>query len=101
MSKKVIIIGAGLAGLSAGIHLQKRGLQTEIFELAAWAGGVCTAWTRKGYRFDGCIHWMVGTQPGDGFNELYREVDALTADSPIYNAPSIQMEIDGEMLTVP
>ena len=101
MSKKVIIIGAGLAGLSAGIHLQKRGLQTEIFELAAWAGGVCTAWTRKGYRFDGCIHWMVGTRPGDGFNAIYREVDALTADTPIYNAPSIQMEIGGEMLTVP
>jgi phytoene dehydrogenase-like protein len=101
MSKKVIIIGAGLAGLSAGIHLQQRGIQTEIFELAAWAGGVCTAWTRKGYRFDGCIHWMVGTKPGDGFNELYREVDALTADTPIYNAPSIQMEIGGEMLTVP
>ncbi|MDD3947150.1 MAG: NAD(P)-binding protein, partial [Clostridia bacterium] len=42
MDKKVIIIGAGLAGLSAGIYLQQKGVQTEIFELAGWAGGMCT-----------------------------------------------------------
>lgn len=101
MAKKVIIIGAGLTGLSAGIHLQKQGINTEIFELAGWAGGMCTAWERQGYLFDGCIHWMVGTKPGDGFYTLYREVDALTEDTVIYNAPSIQMEIGGRMLEIP
>ncbi len=54
--------------------------------MAPWPGGMCTAWERGGYWFDGCIHWMVGTKTGDGFNKLYREVGALTKDTVIYNA---------------
>lgn len=101
MGKKVNIIGAGLAGLSAGIYLQKSGVETEIFELAGWAGGMCTAWIRSGYRFDGCIHWMVGTKPGEGFYSLYREVGALEEDTVIYNADHIKIEIDGVMYEIP
>ena len=26
-------------------------------------GGLCTSWKRKGYTFDGCIHWLVGSRP--------------------------------------
>ncbi len=101
MTKKVAIIGAGLAGLSAGIYLQKSGIETEIFELAPWAGGVCTSWERQGYRFDGCIHWMVGTKPGTDFYELYREVGALAADTVIYDAESIKQEINGITYEIP
>jgi phytoene dehydrogenase-like protein len=101
MTKKVVIIGAGLAGLSAGIYLQKSGVESEIFELADWAGGVCTSWVRQGYRFDGCIHWMVGTKPGTDFNDLYLEVAALQPDTPIHNPESLQIEIKGTMYTIP
>jgi Phytoene dehydrogenase and related proteins len=101
VKKKVNIIGAGLAGLSAGIYLQQEGVETEIFEIAGWAGGMCTAWVRNGYRFDGCIHWMVGTKPGDDFYKLYCEVGALEEDTVIYNAESIKVEISGEMYEVP
>ena len=33
MGKKIAIIGAGIAGLSAGCYLQMNGYETEIFEL--------------------------------------------------------------------
>lgn len=101
MESKVIIIGAGLTGLSAGIHLQKKGIKTDIFEISGQAGGMCTAWERKGFRFDGCIHWMVGTRPGNDFNDFYREVDALTEDTVIYNAETIKTEIDGTTYEIP
>jgi phytoene desaturase len=101
VAKKVNIVGAGLSGLSAGIYLQQNGVETEIFELASWAGGMCTAWVRNGYRFDGCIHWMVGTKPGDGFYQMYREVGALEENTVIYNADFIKMELNGEMLKLP
>jgi len=101
MQKKVIIIGAGLTGLSAGIHLQNSGIATEIFEISGQAGGMCTAWERRDYRFDGCIHWMVGTKPGDPTNKLYREVDAVTEDTRIYNAESIKVEIGVTMYEIP
>ena len=101
MAKNVAIIGAGLAGLSAGICLQKKGVSTEIYELAPWAGGQCTAWARGGYRFDGCVHWMVGTRKGDPIYEMYWEVGALDEATEIYNAPSVRFEIKGETVEVP
>ncbi|EMS73611.1 phytoene desaturase family protein [Ruminiclostridium cellobioparum] len=101
MSKKVLIIGAGLAGISTGIYLQKQGIQTEIFEISGQAGGMCIAWERRGYRFDGCIHWMVGTKAGTPFYNLYREVHALEEDTVIYNARSIKTEFDGITYEIP
>jgi len=46
--KSIIIIGAGLAGLSTGIYGQMNGYRTRIFEHDKKPGGVCTAWKRKG-----------------------------------------------------
>ena len=73
----LIIIGAGIAGLSAGCYGQMNGYQTRIFELHNLPGGLCTSWTRKGYTFDGCIHWLVGSNPKSGMNAMYRELGAL------------------------
>lgn len=47
MSKKVVIIGGGIAGLSAGIYAALNNLDTEIVEMYSVAGGQCTAWERK------------------------------------------------------
>lgn len=45
--KKVLIIGAGIAGLSAGSYLKLNGYDTEIFEAHCLPGGVCTSWKRE------------------------------------------------------
>ncbi|MEN8154825.1 MAG: NAD(P)/FAD-dependent oxidoreductase [Acidobacteriota bacterium] len=74
MKKKINIIGAGIAGLSAGCYLQMNGYDTEIFELHNIPGGLCTAWERMGYTFDGCIHWLVGSGPGNNFYSLWNEL---------------------------
>lgn len=73
-SKSVIIIGAGFAGLGAGIYAQMNGYKTEIFELHDKPGGLCTAWKRKGYTIDGCIHWLVGSSPKSGMHDMWEEV---------------------------
>ncbi len=101
MTKRTAIVGAGLAGLSAGIYLQQGGVQTEIFEISGQPGGMCTAWERKGYWFDGCINWMVGTREDNGFYKLYLETGALSPDTEIYNAPFIRAEVGGEMFDIP
>jgi phytoene dehydrogenase-like protein len=72
--KKVNIIGAGIAGLSAGCYLQMNGYDTQIFEAHNLPGGVCTSWARKGYTIDNCIHWLVGSSPSDNFYQLWNEV---------------------------
>jgi len=61
--KSIIIIGAGFAGLAAGIYGRLNGYKTSIYEMHNRPGGLCTSWQRKGYTFDGCIHWLVGSAP--------------------------------------
>ena len=68
--KSIIIIGAGIAGLSTGCYGQMNGYGTQIFELHDKPGGLCTSWKRKGYTFDGCIHWLVGTSSDTAFHRV-------------------------------
>ena len=48
MKEKVIVIGAGIAGLTAGIYALKAGFDVEIYEKNAIPGGECIGWNRKG-----------------------------------------------------
>ncbi|MGB7537148.1 MAG: FAD/NAD(P)-binding protein, partial [Anaerolineales bacterium] len=74
--KSIIIIGAGVGGLAAGIYGQRNGFTTDIFEAHNLPGGQCTSWTRKGYVFDACIHHFSGSSPQLKFNAFWREVGA-------------------------
>lgn len=49
---KVIIIGAGPAGLAAGYNLTKNNLDAVIIEKEDQVGGICRTINYKGYRFD-------------------------------------------------
>jgi phytoene dehydrogenase-like protein len=74
MEKSVIIIGAGITGLSAGCYGQMNGYRTSIFEMNDKTGGVCTGWKRKGYTIDGCLHWLIGTNPANNFHHIWEEL---------------------------
>lgn len=50
--RRIIILGAGLAGLSAAWHLQRRGLDCQIFEKEPQAGGLCRSKNINGFIFD-------------------------------------------------
>jgi phytoene dehydrogenase-like protein len=75
--KSIIIIGAGVAGMAAGCYARMNGYRVRIFELHDKPGGLCTAWTRKGFTFDGCIHWLVGSSPANGFHRIWRELGVI------------------------
>ncbi|NWJ50151.1 MAG: NAD(P)/FAD-dependent oxidoreductase [Bacteroidetes bacterium] len=84
MNKKVVIIGGGVSGLSAGIYCQLNGFDTEIFEMNNLPGGQCTAWDRKGYRFDYCLHWLVGTASGP-FHSIWKTTGVLNENIKVIN----------------
>ena len=52
----IIVIGAGVAGLTAGIRAEQNGFHAIVFESQPMVGGLCTGWYRKGRYLDGCIH---------------------------------------------
>lgn len=93
MSDSVIIVGAGIAGLAAGCYAQMNGYASQIFELHDLPGGLCTAWDRKGYVIDGCIHYLFGTAPGQPFHQLWHELGVLE-DRPIINHEELMRVVD-------
>jgi len=97
MNKKVVIIGGGIAGLSAGIYSAMNGFDTEIIEMHNVAGGQCTAWDRKGYRFDYCLHWLVGTSKG-AFNAIWKETNVINSETEIidHDIHSRIIDADGD-----
>ncbi len=75
--KSIIIIGGGIAGLSMGCYARMNGYKADIFELHSLPGGLCTSWGRKGYTFDGCIHWLVGTGEDSSMHHVWEELGAV------------------------
>ncbi len=52
MKKRIVVAGAGLAGLSAAWHLQKKGIECLVFEKEAEPGGLCRSKKIGGFTFD-------------------------------------------------
>jgi phytoene dehydrogenase-like protein len=97
---KVAVIGAGIAGLSVASYLQRNGFDTEIFELHDKPGGLCAAWTRKGYTFDGCIHWLMGSGSASNLHEIWKELGAGDLDYIEWSVYTVVGLSDGDTFTV-
>lgn len=83
--KQIIIVGGGIAGLTAGIYARQSGFGATIFEMHNIPGGNSTSWRRGGYLFEGGMHWLVGSGPAAPLHKIWRELGALSADNPVYN----------------
>ena len=95
MGKSIIIIGAGVTGLSAGCYGQMNGYRTSIFEMHDKTGGVCTGWKRKGYTIDGCMHWLVGTSPANSFYHIWEELGVAPGWSIVDHEQYMSIEGEG------
>jgi phytoene dehydrogenase-like protein len=73
----LVVIGAGIAGLSAGVYAARSGYRVTILEMHTLPGGLCTSWTRKGYRFDGSIAGLAGTSPDMAIHRLWRDLGVV------------------------
>lgn len=52
MSKKIAIIGAGIAGVTAALRLHKRGYQVTVYEKNSYVGGKMNEFYQDGFRWD-------------------------------------------------
>jgi phytoene dehydrogenase-like protein len=88
----IIIIGAGFAGLSAGIYAQMNGYKTQIFEMHSKPGGLCTSWKKDNFIIDGCIHWLVGSSEGNAMNDYWKEVGLVQGRKFVYSNEYMRYE---------
>jgi phytoene dehydrogenase-like protein len=85
--------------LTAGVYAARSGFDVTIYEQHTIPGGASTSWRRKGYLFEGGIHWLTGSSPSVPLHELWREVGALNDSVPIYNRdPFFTYEIQGKTI---
>ncbi len=73
-AKKVLVIGGGIAGLSAAVYAQECGYQAEVLEMHDMAGGLATSWRRGPYTFETCLHWLYGSSPASPMHSQWLEV---------------------------
>jgi phytoene dehydrogenase-like protein len=103
--KSIIIIGAGLGGLSTGCYGQMNGYKTKILEMQDKPGGVCVSWNRKGYNFDYAAHNIFGvsTNPVNKnvYTQLWQELGALKGTEAYSFKEFVKVEdTNGKALTV-
>lgn len=99
--KKVVIIGGGVAGLSAGIYAMQAGFIAEIYEKHAFIGGQCTGWRRGEYYIDNCIHWLTGTRKGTSLYNIWENVGVLGEDVKLLQGESFcSVELNGKKVTL-
>ena len=99
-TKTIVIIGAGVSGLSAGIYAEQHGFHAILLEKNPSVGGMCTGWYRKGFYLDGCIHWLTGTKEGTILNEMWHNLDAIKDPNDILYLPSWgTFEYQGQSVT--
>ena len=94
--KTLTVIGAGISGLTCAIYAQRAGFKTTILEKAGGPGGVSTGWKRKGYTFEGGIHWLIGSRPGLPLHDVWTETGALGANNPVFYKDPVYTLIDGD-----
>lgn len=96
----ILIIGGGVAGLSAGIYASISGHRVTICEKHAIPGGNLSGWDRQGYHIDNCIHWLTGTNPAADAYHMWQVLGAL-GETGIYQPESLYTYVkDGRSLTL-
>jgi len=99
--KKIVIVGAGIAGLSAAVYALKCGYEVVVLEMHDMAGGLAMSWHRGPYIFETCLHWLIGSKPSGEFNRVWKELidlDKLTFVNP-HEFVRIETE-DGDSLRI-
>ncbi|HEY3352117.1 MAG TPA: NAD(P)/FAD-dependent oxidoreductase [Polyangia bacterium] len=97
--KDVIIIGAGMAGLSAGCYAQMNGYRSRIFESHALPGGLCTAWKRRGYVFDASIHMLMSSTSGM-FHRMWQELGVVQGRQFVHHDVVTHIETMGRKVDI-
>ncbi|MGF1539059.1 MAG: C-3',4' desaturase CrtD [Pleurocapsa sp.] len=77
----VVVIGAGIGGLTAGALLAKRGYRVKIFDSAIVPGGCASTFQRRGFIFDVGATQVAGLEPGGIHHRIFQELAVELPDA--------------------
>ncbi|MEM1239555.1 MAG: C-3',4' desaturase CrtD [Cyanobacteria bacterium P01_H01_bin.26] len=71
---RVLVVGAGIGGLTAAALLAKRGYRVCVFEQAMVPGGCASTFRRRGFTFDVGATQVAGLEPGGIHHQIFSEL---------------------------
>ncbi len=100
-TRKVVDIGAGIAGLCTAVYAQRCGYQVEVLEKHDAPGGLATSWRRGDYTFETCLHWLLGSNPVRAMYSQWQEVFDIAQLKFLQPEEYVRLETEhGESLSV-
>lgn len=82
---RVAIIGCGITGMSAGIMLQKAGIDTVIFEKMNNPGGVIAIYKKDGILINNALEFVLGTAQNTFANDMWQSLGLFKKSPKIKN----------------
>ncbi|MGQ9768085.1 MAG: phytoene desaturase family protein [Anaerolineae bacterium] len=98
MTKRVIIIGAGIGGLTTAALLARAGLDVTVLEAHVYPGGCAGTFYHQGYRFDAGATLAAGFDPGGGMTRLGEALGIPWPVEPAHVAMRVHLP-DGRQVT--
>ncbi|MEP0912224.1 C-3',4' desaturase CrtD [Leptolyngbya sp. GB1-A1] len=72
--RRVVVIGAGIGGLTAGALLAHRGYSVLVLDQAIVPGGCASTFKRRGFTFDVGATQVAGLEPGGVHHRIFQEL---------------------------
>jgi phytoene dehydrogenase-like protein len=97
MEQSIVVVGAGIAGLSTGLYARMNGFKTTILEMHTIPGGLCTAWKKGGYKFDISMHMLTGSKGGP-LRRMWEELGVVRDQEFFYHTEAARVESGAKSL---
>lgn len=76
MMEKVVVLGGGIAGISATYHAKKKGINVTCYEKLDVIGGLVGNFTIQGFRFDNAVH--LSFTSNEYVKSIFEKTDYIT-----------------------
>jgi len=93
--QRVVVVGAGIGGLTAAALLAHRGYQVLVLDQAIVPGGCASTFQRRGFTFDVGATQVAGLEPGGIHHRIFSELE-IEPPAATFCDPACAVYLPGE-----
>ena len=98
---RIIVVGAGIGGLTTAALLARRGYKVLVFDRALVPGGCASTFKRRGFTFDVGATQVAGLEPGGIHHQIFTELEVeLPSTTPCDPACTVFLPGETEPINV-
>lgn len=97
----VLVVGAGIGGLTTAALLARRGYGVQVFDQAIVPGGCASTFRRRGFTFDVGATQVAGLEPGGIHHQIFTELGvAMPEATPCDPACAVYLPGESQPISV-